>query len=181
MRSLVRLCLVAIAIALCATQVSVGEAFAKPNSDVTIAFTAVVEGTGEVWTGAYTYNLNTPDENSAPTVGDYQHTDSKYGITIKSGGTVIAKTDPDNVNFLVEIVNDHGEPASDNYLLRSYNNIGASHISWQLDDPTLKALKSDNLTKQAPKLSDWQSFFGLYVEFSPDVRQRAHVTQVRTI
>ena len=150
MRSLVRLCSVAIASALCATQISVGEAFAKPNSDVTIAFTAVVEGTGEVWTGTYTYNLDTPDENSAPTVGDYQHTDSKYGITIKSGGTVIAQTDPNNVNFLVEIVNDHGEPASDNYLLRSYNNIGASHISWQLDDPHTQGLRRATASPRKP-------------------------------
>jgi hypothetical protein len=87
------------------------------------------------------------------------------------------RTDPQDVDFLVELVNDHGFPASDNYLIRSYNNVFdvnvpanprdpmriTKHISWQLDDPTLNALHGIALTETAPVLADWQSFFGLMI------------------
>ena len=73
---------------------------------------------GDVITGRYVYDLTTEDTNSLPTVGDYFHTATPFGITLDAGGFLF-RTDPNNVNFLVEIVNDHGNPPSDNYLLRS--------------------------------------------------------------
>lgn len=151
---------------------------------------------GDVITGTYVYESSTSDTNSEPTVGDYWHTTAPYGITLNAGGFVF-RTDPNNVNFLVEIVNDHGDPASDNYLLRSYNNIfdvsvppdpfGGrvdNHISWQLDDPTLAALSNDALPTEPPILADWQSLFGLTIEsrsFSNSFFVRAHVTSAELI
>lgn len=113
-------------------------------------------------------------------MGDYQHSTHPFGITLNVGGFVF-RTDPNNVNFLVEIVNDHGNPASDNYLLRSYNNIfdvgssSVTHISWQLDDPTLTALSSQALPTVPPVLADWQSVVGLTI-VSGEFFIRSHVT-----
>jgi hypothetical protein len=154
-----------------------------PNSVITINITAQVEtvddpdnilggaiNVGDTITGTYTYDPTTADSNAAPTVGDYDHTSSPFGITVNAGGFVF-RTDPSNVEFLIEIVNDHGTPtATDNYLLRSYNNLPlqngviVEHISWQLDDPTCTALSSDALPTIPPVLTDWQSFFGLTLE-----------------
>ena len=102
---------------------------------------------GDKITGQYVYNIKTPDSQPDDiTVGDYQHNQKPYGIAIKAGNLVF-RTDPNNVNFLVEIVNRE----TDNYLLRSYNNLPVSdgvlveHIAWQLDDNSGKALSSDSL------------------------------------
>ncbi len=143
---------------------------------------------GDTITAIYTYDSTTPDSNPLPTVGDYRHSSPPYGITVNAGGFVF-ETDPNNVDFLVEIVNDHGGPARDNYLLRSYNNLPLSngalveHISWQLDDPTATALSSEALPKVPPVLADWESIFGLVlrldgigVPFGPEYFIRAHVT-----
>ncbi len=131
---------------------------------------------GDIISGQYTYESTTPDTNPLPTVGDYLHYTSPYGISLEVNG-LIFKTDYANVNFLVEIVNDHapGIPPCDNYLLRSYNNLSLSggivveHISWQLDDPTATALSSEALPVDPPVLDDWQSIFGISITgFIPD-------------
>jgi hypothetical protein len=101
-------------------------------------------------------------------VGDYRHNSPPYGITVRAG-TMLFETDPANVDFLVEIANDHGTPARDNYLLRSSNNLPLStgvlvdNVAWQLDDDTLAALSSTSLPTSPPRLSDWESIFGLTV------------------
>lgn len=126
---------------------------------------------GDVITGTYVYESTTPDTNPAPTIGDYQHTTAPFGITLNAGG-IVFRTDPTNVDFLVEIVNDHGIPPSDNYLLASFSNIFdisvpsamENLIAWQLDDATLTALSSDALPTVPPALADWQSPFGLTIE-----------------
>lgn len=143
-------------------------------------------GDGDIITGTYVYESTTPDSNSSPTVGDYWHTDAPYGVTLNAGGLTF-RTDPNDVNFLVEIVNDHGVPASDNYLFRSYTNIfdvgsnSENHISWQLDDPTLGALGSEALPGVPPVLPRWQSIFGLEIEswdyYTGGFLVRSHVTK----
>ncbi len=125
---------------------------------------------GDVITGSYTYETTTPDSNTLPTVGDYRHVVAPFGIHLNVGPWVF-ETDPNNVNFLVEIVNDHS--GQDNYLLRSYNNIAipaiasgalVDHISWQLDDSAATALNSIALPTTPPALADWESIFGLSIE-----------------
>jgi hypothetical protein len=147
---------------------------------------------GDVITGTYVYESTTPDTNSFPTVGDYWHTTAPFGITLNAGG-IVFRTDPNNVNFIVEIVNDHGIPARDNYLLRSYKNIfdravpseRENHIAWQLDDPTLSALTSEALPTVPPVLSAWQSIFGLTIEsrssYNTGFFIRAHVTSAERV
>lgn len=145
---------------------------------------------GDTLTGSYTYESTVLDSNPIPTVGDYGHSTPPFGIRVTGGGFIF-ETDPDNVEFLVEICDNHGNPSSDNYLLRSYNNLplsnGASvlHISWQLDDPICTALSSEALPTVPPVLTDWQSVFGLSIEGScchdlrcdfPEFFIRAHVT-----
>jgi hypothetical protein len=173
-------------------------AFAAAN--VTVTFTAVVESVDDfgnvlggsinpqdVITGTYTYKLSTRDgQPRTPKIGDYYHNTAPYGINVQAGGMTF-KTDPANVNFLVEIVNDYN--GYDNYLLRSYNNAPLSadttvdHIAWQLDDPSQKALSSDKLPTRPPNLSDWQSLFGLTLQGTNSAGYfyfvRAHVTKVQ--
>jgi hypothetical protein len=127
---------------------------------------------GDTIKAKYTYDPSTSDTNTVPTVGDYWHTSPSCGIEVKAGGFVFT-TDPSDVNFLVEICNDHGGSTPiDNYLLRSYNNLKLSndmlvdHISWQLDDDTATAVSSTDLPTKAPVLDDWESIFGLMLEGS---------------
>lgn len=114
---------------------------------------------GDIMRGYYIYDSSTRDTNDDNTVGDYQHNKAPFGISLFKDNFIF-KTDPKNTDFLVELVN---RDDSDNYLLRSYNNLPLSngvpvqHIAWQLDDPTTKALSSDILKQAAkpPVLSKW--------------------------
>ncbi len=174
-----------------------------PSKDVKIAITAKVSDVddranilgesvkvGDTITVQYIYNPTIKDTNTDETVGDYQHNKKPYGITLKVGDLVF-KTDPNNVDFLVELVN---RDMQDNYLLRSYNNLPlatgfpVSHIAWQLDDQTGKALSSDSLKKTPtpPVLNKWSSIFGLTIEGEDRDRDnsffiRAHVDSAKLI
>lgn len=134
------------------------EAVVRDLSDVGDLLGGTID-VGSLITGSYTYESTAPDNNDFPGVSDYWHSTLPYGITLNSGGHTFA-TDPDNVQFLVEIVNDHYS-GYDNYVLHSYKNlelaggIEVNHISWQLDDPTMTALSSDELPSGAPILQDW--------------------------
>jgi hypothetical protein len=115
---------------------------------------------GTPFTGYYTYNLATPDTNVHPNVGDYQHTSAPYGVTVSVGGRTF-RTNPANVSFLVELINNHSN--TDNFLFHSYDNVESSGlpvsmISWQLQDPTQTALTSVDLPSGPLDLSQWQSF-----------------------
>src|SRR5919204_3841976 len=71
---------------------------------------------GAPFTLTYTFDSTTPDTNTDdPTVGDYWHSASTYGLTVEVGGRVF-KTDPSNIDrkFLLEVVN---RTDRDNYLL----------------------------------------------------------------
>ncbi|MFL5807223.1 MAG: hypothetical protein ACJ8CR_36520 [Roseiflexaceae bacterium] len=182
------------------------QAVAASDSPITIALTATVDGVddysnllggaiqpGDTIEGTYTYNAAASDSNSFPFVGDYWDTTTPYGVSLKVGGLVF-ETDPQNVSFLVEVVNNYN--GRDNYLFRSYNNrrlsngVNITHIAWQLDDPTQTALKNTALPKTAPKLSNWQSIFGLTLEGRTSYGTpggesqffvRAHVTRAQKI
>jgi len=182
------------------------QAVAASNSPITIALTATVDEVsdyynllggviqpGDTITGTYIYNAAASDSNSSSLVGDYWHTTAPYGVSLNVDGLVF-ETDPQNVSFLVELVNNY--LGRDNYLFHSYNNrplsngLRVTHIAWQLDDPTQTALKSAALPKTAPKLSSWQSTYGLTLEGrtsygTPDGNSqflvRAHVTQAQKI
>ncbi len=143
-------------------------------------------------TGTYTYDPTAEDENALATLGDYRHDSSPYGIFLDINGYKF-ETDLDNVDFLVELTNDHSTPPRDNYLLRSYNNadvllnLSVDHISWQLDDPNAIKLTSTDLTSEPPVLAGWTSTFGLTITgFQTDdtfrtFSIRAHVSTVSKV
>jgi len=114
---------------------------------------------GDTITGSYTYESTTPDSNPLPNGGDYWHYQSPCGVFLSVSGFEF-RTDLENVEFLVEIINNY--PPDDDYLLRSYNNLPLSngtsvdHISWWLYDPTGNALSSYVLPTTPPVLDDWQ-------------------------
>jgi Collagen triple helix repeat (20 copies) len=117
---------------------------------------------GTPFTGSYTFSLSTPDSNSMEQVGDYFHTTAPYGVTVTIG-THTFRSDPSNVNFLLELVNDYY--SLDNYVFHSYTNadtdgVPVEIISWQLDDPTATLLASPTLTDSAPDITRWQQLVG---------------------
>jgi len=117
-------------------------------------------GIGDIITGSYSYNSDTPDTNPLSTVGDYWHYSAPYGISLGAGG-LLFQTDPTGVDFLVEVGDNH--TGQDAYLLRSYSNltlasgVSVDHISWQLNDYSCTALSSDDLPLVPPVLGDWES------------------------
>jgi hypothetical protein len=114
---------------------------------------------GDIMRGFYTYDSSTPDTNPLQKGGRYEHTTGPHGIFLSVGGFDF-ETDPGNVDFLIEIENDH--PPDDNYLLRSNSNLALPNgtpvatISWWLYDPTGNALSSDALPTTSPILNKWQ-------------------------
>jgi hypothetical protein len=117
---------------------------------------------GNIITGFYTYESTTPDSNPIPQVADYLHHAAPCGISLTVGGFDF-KTDPANVDFLVEIINDYTSGGlQDNYGLISYNNLPLSNgvsvdsIYWRLTDLSATALSSTELPTTAPVLEDWQ-------------------------
>src|SRR5688572_26381883 len=91
---------------------------ATAKTTVTVSFSAVVEvvddpsGTlcaqvlpGDVVTGTYTYTLGTSDSNDGDWVADYRYTAPPNGVTVEVAGETTG-SDPDNTDFLVEIIDD---------------------------------------------------------------------------
>ena len=118
---------------------------------------------GDIITGWYTYDTDTPDSNPSDNVGDYEHSTSPYGVHLTVGGFTFM-TDPTNVDFLLEIINDSTSGGlHDAYGLISYENMdiqsGATvdSISWWLRDDSAEALSSALLPNTAPIITDWGS------------------------
>ncbi|MCW5559549.1 MAG: hypothetical protein KIT22_17170 [Verrucomicrobiae bacterium] len=119
---------------------------------------------GVAFEGFYIFDTDIMDSNSDPTVGDYRHSESTFGIVVKVGSYVF-RTNPRHVNFLIEVVNRTG---GDVYLLRSYHNLCSQplfveHISWQLDDSTGSAVTNTALPAIPPDLAAYQSSFSMTV------------------
>jgi len=169
--------------------------YLKQTKPITINFTAQVTrvrdvgnllgGTIEVddiIIGQYTYDPTTPDCNEFhPIIGLYQHFDSPFGIKLKVKELVF-ETDPNNVEFFIEIINDH-ETLADEYLLRSRNNrplpggIGVDNILWYLHDPTATALNVQALPIGPPVLENWQSTKnGLFIVGPPPLETMYYIT-----
>jgi hypothetical protein len=118
---------------------------------------------GDIITGYYTYESTTPDTNPIPQVADYLHYATPCGISLTVGDFGF-KTDPANVDFLVEIINNYTSGGlHDSYIVMSYNNLPLSNgtsvdtIAWYLRDSSATALSSTELPTTAPVLENWQS------------------------
>lgn len=116
---------------------------------------SITEGTPLI--GFYRFESTTPDSNADPTVGDYYHTDFPAEMTVKLGNYVF-RTDPQQRNVLIEIVN---RPGDDDYQVSSQNTICSPPLpvyalSWQLIDPAGTHWTNDALPTVPP---DLQRFF----------------------
>jgi hypothetical protein len=114
---------------------------------------------GDKIKGKYIYDSTTPDSEADPKMGIYHYTSTPYGIELKCGGLEF-KTDPNNVEFVITILDDYTY-YGDVYAPFSVNNLDLSNgnkvfdIIWMLVDSTGNALSSDALLTTAPVLSDW--------------------------
>jgi len=147
--------------------------------DVEAYLEAKVEA-GDVITGWYTYDTSTPDSAPSPNGALYEHYSSPAGISL-SIGDLNFRTNPDNVDFAIGILNDYPPSMKDQFWLTSYVNLSLTNgavvdiISWQLDDPTGTALSSTEILQGPPILDNWESVFGLGVQIGKS-HIRAHVT-----
>jgi hypothetical protein len=122
---------------------------------------------GDTITGSYTYNSDTLDSNPLNTVGEYQHFNPPSGISFSVGGFIF-KTDPDNVDFLMTILDNHN--GEDRYSFINYNNLPLSSgvevdiVSWGLYDDSSTALSSVSLPTVPPSLEDWEKNY-LHITF----------------
>lgn len=118
---------------------------------------------GDLITGSYTYDTDTPDSNPLPGVGDYEYFAYPSGFSLSVGGLDFM-TDPANTDFLIEIVNNF---PGDAYSVISYRNLALSdatsvnNISWGLRDysASATAISSIDLPTTAPVLDDWPTNF----------------------
>jgi hypothetical protein len=115
---------------------------------------------GDFMIGSYAYDSSTLDTDplGLDTVGQYQHYNAPYGVNLSSGG-IIFQTDPQNVEFLITILNNHN--GRDEYSWLSYqnlpliNDIYITYIGWGLADHSCAALSNDTLPIIPPVLEDW--------------------------
>lgn len=147
---------------------------------------------GDSITGYYCFDSATPDTDfihggsSSPTVGRYEYENGPYpypyGFSLNIGDLSF-KTDPDNIDFTLEVVN---RPGDDTYNLRSYNNlpltdqlsrvVNVTHMHWQLDDRSGRALLNDSLPLAPPNLSAWpDSFLGFSVYGGEGFKDRGYL------
>jgi hypothetical protein len=135
--------------------------FGAQNGSPTLDGSIVAGGT---FTGTYSYDTATSDQNADPTVGDYWFFATPSGVHVTMGSYSFG-TDPAHVQFLLEVVN----RSTDNYVFHSYVNqasdpgLTLTNIDWQLDDPTGAVLSDDTLPGAPPVLAQWTSIFGLQV------------------
>jgi hypothetical protein len=118
---------------------------------------------GDTMTGVYIYDSSTPDSDAWASVGLYEYDAPPAGITLMVGGLVFM-TDPENVDFTVEIRDNAGYVwgREDSYSLESQNNLPLPngfpfHISLELRDSSFSALSSVALPTTAPILEDWET------------------------
>ena len=118
---------------------------------------------GDIMIGSYAYDSLTPDTDPLgfDTVGQYLHYTAPFGFSLSAGG-IVFQTDPQNVDFLITILNNHN--GRDEYSWLSYNNLALNNdvytlyydIGWALVDYSYAALSSDALSIMPPVLEDWE-------------------------
>ncbi len=141
---------------------------------------------GDIITGSYIYDSDTPDLCPSTSGGCYRHYDSPYGIYL-SAGEFVFRTDPNNVYFRIGIGDcTYG---SDSYFIISYNNLTLSNgvevgsIYWQLNDYSCNALSSDALPTTPPVLEDWGDVSQLSITcgYKGTIRIAAEVISVELV
>jgi len=117
---------------------------------------------GDLITGTYTYDTDTPDSSPLPGVGRYEHYGYPSGFSLSVGGLHFM-TDPTDTYFEMFVVDNNA--GVDGYSVTSYINLplsdgtSVSNIKWSLQDTSELALSSTNLATTAPVLDDWPTNF----------------------
>ena len=125
---------------------------------------------GDSITGEIAYDLSATDGNPSPSIGDYSYTSLPSGIKLYTGNYSFM-SDPTDVSFLVEVVND----ATDELLFDSYLNsfpqitydFLSKEISWQLSDITGAAVTNTELPEEII-LANWKQPDGLIIKGETD-------------
>ena len=117
-------------------------------------------------TGLYTYETtDAVIEYDVPTAVRYLISTAPSRFIVWAGPYVF-QTDPQNVDFKVEILNDHHPSVelpngTDTLSVSSFNSLPLDEfllpglINWQLEDYSATAIDSTALPLDAPRISDW--------------------------
>ena len=120
---------------------------------------------GDLITGTYTYDTDTPDSSLLAGVGRYEHYAYPCGFSLTVGGLDF-KTDfsPGSPEyFTIWITN--GGSGVDGISVKSYNNLplpdgtSVNNIVWYLQDTSENAISSIELPTTAPVLNAWDFNF----------------------
>ena len=136
---------------------------------------------GDIFTGIYTYDSETPDSDDSAKRGKYLHS-APYGISLFLGGFEF-RTDINHTDqFVVSIANDVVYNRTyDEYAVTSQKNSpllngsAINYITWQLSDNTHSAFSAIDLPIEAPILSQWN--YNYFETSGPDLWIRGTVTQ----
>ncbi len=135
---------------------------------------------GDTITGYYIYDTETPDSNPSESVGDYY----SGGIYLSCNGLDF-RTDQNNSNFKVTILNDH--TGVDAYGIKSDNNLSSingvilNRIYWGLQDIDCLYFDSTNLIDYAPDLSAGWEFNDLDITSDRNFSIRGEVTSATKV
>lgn len=118
---------------------------------------------GDLITGTYTYDTDTPDWSRSSGIGRYEYFAYPYGISLSVGGldfmTDFSPGFPEY--FTLRITNDSS--GIDSISVKSYHNLplgegmNVGTIEWLLRDTSSSSISSTELPTTAPVLSDWDT------------------------
>jgi len=114
---------------------------------------------GDIITGWYTYDTDTPDSDpNDPAQGNYWHYSPPAGITLNIGELVF-QTDPTNVAVRLAVWNDDYDFYSigSEYNLPLPNGTSVETIGWALKDYSAQVFDDDSIPMNPPNLEYWDS------------------------
>jgi len=124
---------------------------------------------GDMITGSYTYDSDTPDSAPEDWLGKYEYSQAPYGMILEVGDFRF-ETDPEDVDFIIYVSNDRLSPKGDIWSIVSKNNLLLDYglsigwMYWQLNDRSGEVVSSTNLPLTGPILADWQDGNSLRAE-----------------
>ncbi len=117
---------------------------------------------GDTITGTYTYDTSAPDLLPGTERARYEYDTPPSGISVQAGGFE-SRSDPDNTDFSIEIVNNATAAGGswDSFILESENNLPfggdlvINAITLDFYEGSALAISSDALPVDAPEIAMW--------------------------
>ena len=115
-------------------------------------------GISDTFTGTYIYDTEQVPLTHIEHQSSYVYSTLPYGMRIEVNGMII-ETDPTAPDLLIQIADDKG--SQDFYIVATRsvaslsNGTEVEDIKWQLNDPTMNALSSHDISSTPPILADW--------------------------